>query len=73
MDVLPALRDQRGKPAGPLRLLAVLVLVGMLMIAAPVLVRCCSGRPRCSEGAWAARSRKLPLGRIGAAYADPAS
>ena len=38
MDVLPALRDHRGKPAGPLRLLAVLVLVGMLMIAAPVLV-----------------------------------
>jgi len=38
VDVLPALRDQRGKPAGPLRLLAVLVLVGMLMIAAPVLI-----------------------------------
>ena len=38
MGVLPALRDHRGKPAGPLRLLAVLVLVGMLMIAAPVLI-----------------------------------
>jgi hypothetical protein len=36
--VLPALRDHRGKPAGPLRLLAALVLVGLLMIAAPVLV-----------------------------------
>ena len=36
--MLPALRDHRGKPAGPLRLLAALVLVGMLMIAAPVLV-----------------------------------
>jgi hypothetical protein len=36
--MLPALRDQRGKPAAPLRLLAVLVVVGMLLIAAPVLV-----------------------------------
>jgi hypothetical protein len=36
--MLPALRDHRGKPAGPLRLLAALVLVGLLMIAAPVLV-----------------------------------
>jgi hypothetical protein len=36
--VLPALRDRRGKPAAPLRLLAVLVVVGMLVIAAPVLV-----------------------------------
>ena len=36
--MLPALRDHRGKPAGPLKLLAALVLVGMLMIAAPVLV-----------------------------------
>jgi hypothetical protein len=36
--VLPALRDHRGKPAAPLRLLAVLVVVGMVVIAAPVLV-----------------------------------
>jgi hypothetical protein len=36
--VLPALRDHRGKPAAPLRLLAVLVVVGMVLIAAPVLV-----------------------------------
>ena len=36
--MLPALRDQRGKPAGPLRLLAVLVLMGMLLLAAPVLI-----------------------------------
>jgi hypothetical protein len=36
--VLPALRDNRGKPAGPLRLLAVLVVLGMIMLAAPVLV-----------------------------------
>ena len=36
--MLPALRDQRGKPAAPLRLLAVLVVLGMLMLAAPVLV-----------------------------------
>jgi hypothetical protein len=32
------LRDHRGKPAAPLRLLAVLVVVGMVVIAAPVLV-----------------------------------
>jgi hypothetical protein len=36
--VLPALRDNRGKPAGPLRLLAVLVVLGMILLAAPVLV-----------------------------------
>jgi hypothetical protein len=36
--VLPALRDNRGKPAAPLRLLAVLVVLGMIMLAAPVLV-----------------------------------
>lgn len=36
--MLPALRDQRGKPAAPLRLLAVLVVVGMLVLTAPVLV-----------------------------------
>jgi hypothetical protein len=36
--VLPALRDNRGKPAGPLRLLAALVAVGLLLLAAPVLV-----------------------------------
>lgn len=36
--MLPALRDNRGKPAAPLRLLAVLVVLGMIMLAAPVLV-----------------------------------
>lgn len=36
--MLPALRDARGKPAGPLRLLAVLIVLGMLALAAPVLV-----------------------------------
>jgi len=36
--VLPALRDHRGKPAGPVRLLAALVLLGMLALAAPVIV-----------------------------------
>ncbi len=36
--MLPALRDARGKPAGPLRLLAALVALGMLALAAPVLV-----------------------------------
>lgn len=35
--MLPALRDKRGKPAVPLRILAALVVVGMLMLAAPVL------------------------------------
>jgi hypothetical protein len=36
--MLPALRDRRGKPAAPLRLLAVLVVVGMLVLTAPVLI-----------------------------------
>jgi len=36
--MLPALRDQRGRPAAPMRLLAVLVVLGMLVLAAPVLV-----------------------------------
>jgi hypothetical protein len=36
--VLPALRDHRGKPAAPLRLLAALIAVGMLLLAAPALV-----------------------------------
>jgi hypothetical protein len=37
-DVLPALRDRRGKPNAPLRLLAVLVVFGMVVLAAPVLI-----------------------------------
>ena len=36
--MLPALRDHRGKPAAPLRLLAALVVLGMLALAAPVIV-----------------------------------
>lgn len=36
--VLPALRDSRGKPAAPLRLLALLVALGMLALAAPAVV-----------------------------------
>ena len=36
--MLPALRDHRGKPAGPLRLLAAMVMLGMLLLAAPVLL-----------------------------------
>ena len=36
--MLPALRDHRGKPAAPLRLLAAMVLIGMLLLAAPVLI-----------------------------------
>ena len=36
--MLPALRDPRGKPAAPIRLLAVLVVLGMILIAAPILV-----------------------------------
>ena len=36
--MLPALRDHRGKPAAPLRLLAALVVVGLLALAAPVIV-----------------------------------
>ena len=38
MVVLPALRDSRGKPAAPLRLLAVLVVLGMVAVAAPAVV-----------------------------------
>ncbi len=36
--MLPALRNSRGKPAAPLRLLAALVVLGLLVLAAPVLV-----------------------------------
>lgn len=36
--MLPALRDGRGQPAGPMRLLAALIVLGMLALAAPVLV-----------------------------------
>ena len=36
--MLPALRDARGKPAAPLRLIAVLVALGLLLLAAPVLI-----------------------------------
>jgi len=36
--VLPALRDHTGKPAAPLRLLAALVALGLLMLAAPALI-----------------------------------
>lgn len=36
--MLPALRDERGKPAGPLRLVAALVVLGMLALAAPAVV-----------------------------------
>ena len=36
--VLPALRDNRGKPSAPLRVLAALVVLGLLTLAAPVLV-----------------------------------
>jgi hypothetical protein len=36
--MLPMLRDPRGKPAAPMRLLALAVVVGMLLIAAPALV-----------------------------------
>lgn len=36
--MLPALRDQRGKPARPMRLLAALVLLGMLALSTPVVV-----------------------------------
>lgn len=36
--MLPALRDQRGKPSAPLRLVAALVVLGMLTLAAPVIV-----------------------------------
>lgn len=36
--MLPGLRDERGKPAGPLRLVAALVVLGMLALAAPAVV-----------------------------------
>ncbi|MDQ1626946.1 MAG: hypothetical protein QOI54_690 [Actinomycetota bacterium] len=36
--MLPLLRDHRGRPAATVRLLAVAVVLGMLMLAAPVLV-----------------------------------
>ena len=36
--MLPLLRDHRGRPAATVRLLAVAVVLGMLLIAAPVLV-----------------------------------
>lgn len=36
--MLQLLRDHRGKPAAPMRLLALAVVVGMLLIAAPALV-----------------------------------
>lgn len=36
--VLPALRDQRGRPAGPLRVLAALVALGLMALAAPAVV-----------------------------------
>lgn len=36
--MLPALRDSRGKPAAPVRLVALLVAVGMLALAAPAVV-----------------------------------
>lgn len=36
--MLPALRDEHGKPAAPLRLLAALVALGMLALAAPAVV-----------------------------------
>lgn len=36
--MLPALRDRQGKPAAPVRLLAVLLVLGLLVLAAPVLV-----------------------------------
>lgn len=36
--MLPALRDHRGKPAAPMRVLAVLVVLGMLGVAAPVVI-----------------------------------
>jgi hypothetical protein len=36
--VLPALRDARGRPAGPIRVVAALVAFGMIGLAAPVLI-----------------------------------
>jgi hypothetical protein len=37
-QMLPALRDARGKPAAPLRLLAVLVVLGLIVPVAPLIV-----------------------------------
>ncbi len=36
--MLPALRDHRGKPAAPIRVLAALVVLGMLALAAPAVI-----------------------------------
>jgi hypothetical protein len=36
--MLGTLRDHRGKPAGTVRLLAIAVVLGMLLLAAPVLI-----------------------------------
>lgn len=36
--MLPALRDSAGKPAAPLRVLAALVVLGLLGLAAPAAV-----------------------------------
>jgi hypothetical protein len=36
--MLPALRDARGKPAAPLRLLAVLVVLGLIVPVAPLII-----------------------------------
>jgi hypothetical protein len=36
--VLRALRDQRGNPAAPVRLLAALVVLGMLALVAPAVI-----------------------------------
>ena len=37
-QMLPALRDARGKPAAPLRLLAVLVVLGLIVPVAPLII-----------------------------------
>jgi hypothetical protein len=36
--MLPLLRDHRGRPAATVRLLALAVVLGMLLLAAPVLI-----------------------------------
>ena len=36
--MLPALRDSRGKPAAPLRVVALLVALGLLGLAAPAVI-----------------------------------
>jgi len=38
LGMLPALRDHRGRPAAPVRVVALLVALGMLALAAPALV-----------------------------------